>query len=154
VTIYYADASALVKHYVQEPGSERVRAICTPGTGHMVAIAQIGLVEVAAALGMKHRRGELTDADRDELLGDLQRDGRTFYVLVDVDPDIIVSAIELTRRQKLRGYDAVHLACALFVSETMPTRGLPKPVLLSADHDLLEAAQDEGLATENPNLNS
>jgi predicted nucleic acid-binding protein len=151
VTIYYADASALVKHYVEEIGSDHVRSICTPGTGHMVAVAQIGLVEVAAAFGMKYRGGELTAADRDELLSDLRYDGRTYYVLVDVDPDIISHAIELTRRQKLRGYDAVHLACALFVSETMPTRGLPKPVLLSADVDLLEAAQNEGLATENPN---
>jgi predicted nucleic acid-binding protein len=151
VTIYYADASALVKHYVQETGSDRVRAICTPGAGHMVAVAQIGLVEVAAALGMKHRRGELTAADHDELLSDLQRDGRTYYVLVDADPNIVSHAIELTRRQALRGYDAVHLACALFVAETMPSRGLPKPILLSADHDLLEAAQNEGLVTENPN---
>jgi predicted nucleic acid-binding protein len=122
-----------------------------PGGGHMVAVAQIGLVEVAAALGMKHRRGELTEADRDELLSDLQCDGRTYYVLVDVDPNIISHAIELIRRQKLRGYDAVHLACALFVSETLPSKGLPKPILLSADHDLLEAAENEGLATENPN---
>jgi hypothetical protein len=45
----------------------------------------------------------------------LQRDGRTCYVLVDVDPNIISHAIELTRRQKLRGYGAVHLACALFL---------------------------------------
>jgi predicted nucleic acid-binding protein len=151
VTIYYADASALVKHYVEEAGSDRVRTICTPGAGHMVAVAQIGLVEVAAAFGMKYRRGELTAADRDELLSDLQHDGRTYYVLVDVDPNIVSHAIQLTRRQKLRGYDAVHLACALFVAETMPTKGLPKPVLLSADHDLLEAAQNEGLAIEDPN---
>lgn len=52
MTIYYADASARVKHYVQEPGSDRVRTICTPGAGHMVAVAQIGLVEVAAAFGL------------------------------------------------------------------------------------------------------
>ena len=151
MTLYYADASALVKHYVQETGSDRVRTLCTPGAGHMVAVAQIGLVEVAAALGMKHRLGQLSETDRDELLTDLQRDGRTYFVLIDVDPDIVSQAIELTRRQRLRGYDAVHLACALFVAETMPTRGLPKPVLLSADHDLLQAAQNEGLATENPN---
>ena len=151
MTIYYADASALVKHYVEEPGSDHVRTICTPGVGHMVAISQIGLVEVAAAFGMKHRRGQLTAADRDALLSDLQRHGRTYYVLVDVDPNIVSHAIELTRRQALRGYDAVHLACAPFVAATMPTRGLPKPVLLSADLDLLEAAQNEGLATENPN---
>lgn len=151
MTVYYADSSALLKRYAEEIGSERVQALCEPGAAHVIAIAQIGLVEIAAAIGMKHRRGELSSSDRDDLLRDVQRDGRTLYWLVDVDLDIITRAIELTRRQKLRGYDAVHLACALFVKETMPGRGLPEPVLLCADQDLLKAAQNEGMLTENPN---
>lgn len=149
MTIYYADSSALLKRCAEETGSERVQTLCEPGAAHV--IAQIGLVEIAAAIGMKHRRGDLSESDRDDLLHDVQYDGRTLYWLVDVDLDIITRAIELTRRQKLRGYDAVHLACALFVKEMMPSRGLPEPVLLCADHDLLEAAQNEGLLTENPN---
>jgi len=61
-------------------------------------------------------------------------------------------AIELTRRQKLRGYDAVHLACALFLQETLAAHSLPDPVLLSADQELLEAAQGEGMVTDDPNV--
>jgi predicted nucleic acid-binding protein len=154
VTIYYAYSSALVKRYAEETGSERVQALCEPGAGHVIAVAQVGLVKIAAAIAMKHRRGELSASDRDGLLNDLQRDGRTLYWLVDVDPDIVVRAIELTRRQRLRGYDAVHLACALFVREALPDRGLPEPVLLCADEDLLEAARSEGSATENPNTHT
>jgi len=56
----------------------------------------------------------------------------------------------LTRRQKLRGYDAVHLAGALFLQETLLRHGLPAPVLLSADQELLASAQAEGLMTDDP----
>ncbi len=151
MTTYYADSSALVKRYVNETGSDWVRAICDPGAGEVIALADIGLVEIAAALGVKHRQNLLSAPIRDGLLRDLQRDGRDQYWLIDVDQERIVRAIELTRRQKLRGYDAVHLACALFLQETLVTHGLPAPVLLSADQELLAAAQAEGLATDDPN---
>jgi hypothetical protein len=63
---------------------------------------------------------------------------------------LIIQAIALTRRQKLRGYDAVHLAGALFLQETLLAQDLSPPVFLSADQELLAAAQAEGLAVDNP----
>lgn len=152
MTTYYADSSALVKRYVTETGSSWVQGLCDPSAGHVIALADIGLVEIAAALAMKTRQGVLPSSIRDGLLRDLQRDGRDQYWLIDVDQDIIVKAIELTRRQKLRGYDAVHLACALFLQDTLLNHNLPAPVLLSADQDLSTAAQAEGLTTDDPNL--
>jgi len=152
VTTYYADSSALVKRYVTETGSGWVQGLCDPTAGHVIALADIGLVEIAAALAVKIREGVLPSPVRDGLLRDLQRDGRDQYWLIDIEQDIIVQAIELTRRQKLRGYDAVHLACALFLQETLLNHHLPVPVLLSADQELLTAAQAEGLMTEDPNL--
>jgi predicted nucleic acid-binding protein len=151
VTTYYADSSALVKRYVNETGSDWTRMICDPGSGEVIALADIGLVEIAAALGVKHRQNLLSASVRDGLLRDLQRDGRDQYWLIDVDQERIIRAIELTRRHKLRGYDAAHLACALFLRETLLAHGLPTPVLLSADQELLAAAQAEGLATDDPN---
>jgi predicted nucleic acid-binding protein len=62
-----------------------------------------------------------------------------------------VRAIDLTRRRKLRGYDAVHLACALFLQETLLSHDLSSPVVLSADQELSAAAQAEGLRTDDPN---
>ncbi len=103
---------------------------------------------------MKTREGVLPSPVRDGLLRDLQGDGQDQYWLIDVDQDIIVQAIALTRRQKLRGYDAIHLACALFLQETLLNHHLPPPVLLSADQELSAAAQAEGLMTDDPNLHS
>lgn len=57
----------------------------------------------------------------------------------------------LTKRQKLRGYDAIQLAAALVLS------GLPLHIhggsvlFVAADNNLLSAAQSEGLDVDNPN---
>ena len=101
---------------------------------------------------MKTRQGALPADVRDNLLRDVQRDARSQYWLIDVDQAIVVRAMALTRLHKLRGYDAVHLACALFMQETLLRQNLPAPVLLTADGELLAAAQAEGLPTDNPNL--
>jgi len=152
MTVYYADSSALVKRYVNEVGSAWVQAICEPTTNHIIALAHVGLAEIAAALGVKYRQSVLTAQIRDALLRDLQRDGRDQYWLVDVDQNMVTDAIALIRRQKLRGYDAIHLACALFLEQTLLRQDLPGLTLLSADQDLLTAAQAEGILTDNPNL--
>lgn len=151
MTTYYVDSSALVKRYVTEIGSGWMQTICDPTAGHILALAHVGLVEIAAALAAKHRQGVLPAPILDGLLRDLQRDGHTQYWLIDVDQALVNPAIALTRRQKLRGYDAVHLAGALFLRDTLLHNSLPAPILLSADDELLAAALAEGLATDNPN---
>ena len=70
---------------------------------------------------------------------------------VAAGPVIIDSAIQFTRRQKLRGYDAIHLACALALNQPLAENDLPALTFVAADGDLLAAAAAEGLATDNPN---
>ncbi len=60
--------------------------------------------------------------------------------------------MSLTTRYKLRGYDAVHLACALQFNQLIVTSGYSPITFVSADNDLLQVAQTEGLMIENPNL--
>jgi predicted nucleic acid-binding protein len=61
-------------------------------------------------------------------------------------------AIDLTGRYRLRGYDAIHLACALRLNRALVGLQLPPLTVVSADDDLLKAAQGEGLPVENPDL--
>lgn len=151
MTTYYADSSALVKRYVNEPGSAWVQALCASTVEHVIALAHIGLVEIAAALAMKVRQDALPAPIRDNLLRDLRHDAQGQYWLIDVDHSLIQHAMDLTRQYKLRGYDAVHLAGALFLQETLTQAHLAAPVFLCADGDLLLAAQAAGLLWENPN---
>lgn len=151
MTTYYADSSALVKRYVNESGSTHLQTLCDPEADHVIALAHIGLVEIAAALAMKVRQGTLPASIRDNLLTDLRHDAQHHYWLIDVDHNIVQQAINLTWQHKLRGYDAVHLAAALFLHETLTQAELDAPVFLCADIDLLTAAQTANLQTQNPN---
>ena len=144
---FYFDAGALVKRYMVEDGTAWVEEL----DNHAIAIAQFGLVEVAAAFAAK-RRGRFIRPDKYErALADLIHDAQQRYQLAGVDATLVDSAIQLTRRQKLRGYDAVHLACALALNALLVDNGLPPLTFVCADNDLLIAATSEGLAVDNPN---
>jgi hypothetical protein len=151
---FYLDASALVKRYLAETGSAWVESICADEEGIAIAIAHFGLVETAAAFAAKQRGQFITSSEHESVLADLLRDAKSRYRLVAVGPAIIDSAIQLTRRQKLRGYDAIHLACALALNRPLVENDLPALTFVGADSDLLTAAAAEGLAIDNPNLHS
>jgi predicted nucleic acid-binding protein len=69
---------------------------------------------------------------------------------VAIERSIVDEAIELTARHRLRGYDAVHLACALRLNRALVSHQLSPLLLISADNDLLTSAVAEGLDTDNP----
>jgi predicted nucleic acid-binding protein len=149
--VFYLDASALVKRYLAERGSAWVVSLCADENATAVAIANIGIIEVAAAFAAKRRGHFLSDPDYDAILSELLDNAQTRYWLVAISQIVMDHAIALTRRQKLRGYDAVHLACALALNKPLLDSGLPSLTFVAADDDLLAAAEAEGLPTENPN---
>ena len=63
---------------------------------------------------------------------------------------MVTLGVQLTSRQKLRGYDAVQLAVALTVNLTLASRQFTPLIFVCADRDLLTAASNEGLPIENP----
>ena len=150
VAVHYLDSSALVKRYAAERGTGWVETLCDDPASAVV-IAHIGLVEIAAALAGKQRGGYLTSAHYEQLLAELMLDAQSQHVLVRVTESIVDEAVELTRRHRLRGYDAVHLASALSVNRVLLERHQSPLTLVAADGDLLAAAQASGLATQNPN---
>jgi predicted nucleic acid-binding protein len=73
-------------------------------------------------------------------------------VLVDADETLVDLAVDLTKRQKLRGYDAIQLVAALTLNDLLMQASLAPLTFICADEDLVRSAQGEGLATDNPNL--
>ncbi|HUF34014.1 MAG TPA: type II toxin-antitoxin system VapC family toxin [Acidimicrobiales bacterium] len=138
--ITYVDTSALLKLVVDEEGSDRAELIWDAADA--LASASLVVVEARAALASATRAGRLTAAQHDvakaqlvSLVGNLH--------LVQVTDELIANAAELAESEGLRGYDAVHLAAALFVSAS---------VLTSADGALCDAASRRGLHVANPRL--
>lgn len=151
VPVYFFDSSAVVKRYTFEAGTVWVNSICDPAAGNIIMLSQIGLVEVAAAPAAKHRAGALSIEDYEQTLAGFITDAHQQYSPVAVDAALIDLAVALTRRQKLRGCDAIQLASALSLNASLTSQDLPPLAFVTADADLLAAAAAEGLATDNPN---
>jgi predicted nucleic acid-binding protein len=151
MTTYFMDSSALVKRYAVETGTAWINDLCVLANAHTILIANVTIVEVAAALSSKRRSQEITSEVYSQVMQDFIRDAAEQYSVLGVNQGIITLGVELTSRQKLRGYDAVQLALALTVHRTFLHQQLPSLVFISADRDLLAAANNEGLRIDDPN---
>ncbi|RFU21311.1 type II toxin-antitoxin system VapC family toxin [Geodermatophilus marinus] len=117
----FADSSALVKLYADEPGHEPVRAVA------MLIVSQLARVEVPAALWRKARAGELSAADAGVLVAAFEadyagtHDDPARFAAVSVVPEILDDAARLSAVHGLRAYDAVQLASARAAAEAVPS---------------------------------
>jgi predicted nucleic acid-binding protein len=143
--ILYLDASALVKRYIAEPGSAEVDQLIAQAEG--IGTSIISRAEVAAALAESVHIGFLS---REEASAALQvfRAQWVDLVRLQLTEVIIARADALAWEHGLRGYDAVHLAAALFWQETMS-----EPVTLATfDHQLWQAGIAAGVTAWPTNL--
>lgn len=122
----YLDASALVKRYVMEPGSELVRAAMQDAGSWY--ICRIGFVETVRAVGIAAGL-KATRAVREEWPA---------FGIVEVDQKLVDQAARLALGDDLRSLDALHLAAALL----LPPEDL---VLATWDRHLHTAARSHGL---------
>lgn len=142
----FADASALVKLYVEEDHHAWVRTI-----GGLV-VAQVSRVEVPAALWRKTRTGDLDAADAVLLVDALEADwfgapgAPARFAVVAATDEVLDHAARLTGSRGLRAYDAVQLASALALASADPG----SRVFVAFDRALREAATAEGLSTPRP----
>jgi predicted nucleic acid-binding protein len=140
----FADSSALVKLYADEPGHERVRAL------DQVVVAQLARVEVPAAIWRKNRMGELSAGAAALLVAAFEadwfgteQDPRRFEI-VRMNGPVIEDAARLTGVHGLRAYDAVQLATARAVRAV--DQGIVR--FIAFDRALASAAAAEGFAVE------
>lgn len=152
MTTFFLDASAVVKRYLAEIGSDYILNIVDPSVPHTIILAEITRVEVAAAIAARQRAGsKLTLEERDEAVSLLLRHCNSEYRMVPLTPNVIGRAVELTQSHRLRGYDAVQLATALVTNESLLAAGLEGLLFVTADNDLIKASTKEQLHSENPN---
>lgn len=114
--IVYLDASALVKRYVAETGSAEVASLI--GAAQAIGTAVVSRAEVAAAFAKAARVGLVT---REAALAALRVFNADWEHLIRIQfgEPLAARAATLAWEHGLRGYDAVHLATALFWRETL-----------------------------------
>ncbi len=138
--ILFLDTSALVKLYVSEPGTERVRdAIARAKT---VAASRIAYAEARAALARAHRESRIRTADLRRTVGELDEDWERLFI-VEVTGGVAREAGDLAEQHGLRAYDALQLASALLLQRQLDSN----VAFLAFDEALMAAAADAGLET-------
>jgi predicted nucleic acid-binding protein len=137
--ILYLDSSVLVKRYVVEAGSPEVNrwiSMARPASSGLLTRA-----EVEAAICHAAHSAWIGEGESRRALSLFREEWESFGRL-PIHEATVRRAGELACRYNLRGYGAVHLACALLYQD-----GLGLPVTLATyDRLLWQAGQAEGLA--------
>ncbi len=137
----YLDTSALVKLYIDEEGSARVRR--ERATATEIATSTLTIPEFGSAIARRLRARDLTAQHARQALEWFSRDMERL-ALVTLTTEVARTALVLVERHDLRGGDAVQLAAALFLARR---HDAPETlVLAAADVRLVRAADAEGMA--------
>jgi hypothetical protein len=139
--IGYLDTSAFVPLLISEPTSRACRRFWDDADA--VVSSRLLYVETAAALAQARRMDRLTDHEHHASLHLLDQ----LWAAVDVaevDEPVVARAATLAHQLALRGYDAVHCACAEQLNDA-------DVVAASGDQRLLTAWAELGIATFDTN---
>lgn len=140
--IFFLDTSALIKLYIAEPGSERLREALV--RAETLAVSVLAFAEIHAALARRKREGLLLATELEELALRVAADWETL-LQVPLEASILALVPSLCGAYPLRGADAVHLASGLFLDR----EGVEVNFACS-DRRLLDAAAAEGLEVFDP----
>ncbi len=148
MTTYFVDTSALAKRYLIETGTNWIRGLLAPSSGHIIVDYDFTPIEFFSLLSRRLREQKLTSIDATTLRQAFLAHHQVDYLSVILEQPILIQACNLVTQYPLRPPDAIQLARAL---EAKNSLGVPL-VFLCADNDLLSAAVAEGFTVDNPNL--
>lgn len=141
--ITYFDTSALVKKYCREEGSDTVVKLWRNSTD--VATSSVAYAEAVAAFNRKKRTGDVTLEQLNGVINEFQEDWSSF-VRVVVSEELNPIIDRLLKTHSLRGFDAIHLASAIFLHENLET----EISFISADAELNAACEAERIRVVEP----
>jgi predicted nucleic acid-binding protein len=133
----YFDTSAIVKRYVDEPGSAQVRKLLWE---HRLLLSAIGPLELVSAVCQRRAAGLMRPAVAERILADIRTD-RAYWLLADVSEPALQLAEQLVHTSRLRSLDAIHVASAV-IARSVSGEALP---FITADTRQRSAAVTAGL---------
>jgi len=142
VILHFLDTSAIVKHYRAERGSQRVDALFTDSE-ILLTISDLTIVELASAFVRLRRMSQIEEDAFNAALARFTLDTKEKLTVARISGETIHSARDLVLKHDLRTLDALQLASVLSIRSDSTT-------FVSADTNLLQAAQSNGLQTLNP----
>jgi predicted nucleic acid-binding protein len=146
LALYFLDTSALVKLYVQEPGTDRLLPLFRDRPDNRFAVLAILVVEFCSAIRRRQRAGDINASAATSILDSVQSHMETRFIRQMINEAVIDTAQEMIDRYALRACDAVQLAGCLVLSAI----AREPYTFVCSDHLLLEAARSEQLRVLDP----
>ena len=134
----YLDTSALIKRYVAEAGSDDVATLLEEAAYQAASI--VTEAELPAALGRAMRTSLITERDGEAALKAWEQD-RQDLSWIQLPQVTAQQAGQLALQDGLRGYDAIHLATALWWQANLGQ----ELMVATYDRELSRAAKAHGL---------
>jgi predicted nucleic acid-binding protein len=136
--IVYLDTSSLVKLYVEEIDSEKIKNVARDAA--VISTAKVAYAEARAAFARKQKEDGFSLSVLRKIVEDLNRDWENYFV-VEITDGLIRFAGDIAERYLLRGFDAIHLASAIHLKDRMNS----EIYFSSYDTRLNQSAEREGI---------
>lgn len=155
MNFFWLDASACVKRYIVEDGTSLINHLFTSVSLDKMFCLLEGVGEIISVIVRIKNRGGITTEGfnqtkrlfHDEIIH------RDEVELVLPTQEQIVTSWGFIERHSLNSTDAILLQCALDRVSTLLPNGV-NLILVSSDKRLLRAAQNEGLLTFDPEIDT
>lgn len=141
----YLDTSALVKLFIEEDGSVKVRALAAGRTGaEVLLVSRLGYTEASVSLSRMVHLGRIPASNLPHHQGSLDDYWDQSIQEVALSEEVLEDARQLAQRFPLRTYDAIHLASAREARRML--RGIfdGEVKFLAFDSALLKVAESLG----------
>jgi uncharacterized protein len=146
VSFYFLEATAFVRLFVREPGTDELIRLLEPMEDNRKLISAATPLEVYAAIRRRERSGQVSPQAAAVAL-ELLRVESGRMVQQPLNPGVLESARQLIDRTTLRWPEAMQLGSALTARDMFPGTAI---TFVAVSPALLDAAQAEGLEPLDP----
>lgn len=136
--IVYLDTSSLVKLYVEEINTEKIRNFVRNAA--TVSTSKIAYAEARAAFAKKQKKEGFSLKVLRKIVEDFNRDWESYFV-IEITDGLIRFAGDIAEKYLLRGFDSIHLASAIHLKNKIDSA----IYFSSYDTRLNQSAEKEGI---------
>lgn len=149
---FFLDASAWIKRFHDEPGTDVVDHLVNTllPAPQRIAISPLGLTEVAAALNRHKNEGRLPELLAQQAVARLLLEASTMDVQ-PLDEAIVLDSLLYITKHNVNASDALYLQQVILLQDLL-RRVDREVVLVAADRRLLRAATAEGISVLDPEV--
>jgi predicted nucleic acid-binding protein len=150
MALFYLDASALVKRYKTEQGSEVIDYLFEEKSADDRLVASFLVVIEIVGVAVRLRRNQTVTEDQlSELLARFNEDQQQTLELFQISQSVQGLAVKVVLEHGLRAADSIHLATMIELRRAADTAGV-QLLTMAADKALCDASEREGLKVVNP----